>query len=253
MPYLILDAAGALGVPAVALCSLNWADIFQAYCAEFNGAAQIHAEILNAYQQARTFLRPQPAMPMPELANTQAIAPVVQAAVPQPEHLRTVANAPASQRFVLVALGGIGMHYPLEDWPHLADVVWIVPDSALDTYTPAAQRRDFFRASQFELAYADLLASSDLVLTKTGYGTQTEAVANQVPALCVMRGDWPEEPYLFAWHREQGEVDFMQWADVCTPRFAMQVETLLEQAWRKVPIQATGAEEAARVLVACVG
>lgn len=110
---------------------------------------------------------------------------------------------------MLVALGGIGMKYPLAQWPRLDKVCWIFPDQALNL-----PRDDFFPQSRFGLDYVDLLSSCDLALTKTGYGTQTEAVVNQIPALCVRRDGWPEPPYLFDWLRQHGEVVFIRWEAV---------------------------------------
>lgn len=244
VPYLSLDAAATVGTPSIALCSLNWADIFQTYCGHFAGAEQIHAEILNAYAQANLFLQATPSMPMPDLSNAQAIPPITSVGRPQPEVLRIVTKRDKHTRFVLVALGGIGMDYPLENWVKLDNVCWIFPDEVLANNPHT--RIDFISQSTFELDYVDLLASCDLVLTKTGYGTQTETVINRTPTLCVDRGDWPEQPYLFDWHQQHGEVKFIDWDTVSSGELATPTLAMLERSWTKPAVKPEGAQQAAK-------
>lgn len=247
VPYLSLAAAQHLKLPALALCSLNWADVFETYCGQLAGAEAIHAQILAAYQGVACFLRPIPSMPMSTLPRTRVIAPIAGKGQRQKERL-LAATAQQFQRFVLVGLGGIGMHYPLETWPKLAGIAWIFDDQSLHL-----AREDFVPVSRLGLSYLDLLASCDALLTKTGYGTQTEAVVNQIPAVCVKRGDWPEEPYLAAWHQQYGEVDFVAWSEVEDGSFAFKLEHLLKADWTKKRVDPTGAAEAASFIQQFLG
>ena len=48
VPYLPLAAAARLGIPAIALCSLNWADVYMHYCGARPAAAAVHAHMLDA-------------------------------------------------------------------------------------------------------------------------------------------------------------------------------------------------------------
>ncbi|QQZ28721.1 hypothetical protein HMY34_08100 [Thiothrix subterranea] len=244
VPYLSLDAAGECGVPAIALCSLNWADVFHTYCGGLPGAAQIREEILHAYTQAECFLQPTPSMDMHPAIRTQPIAPIAAQGKRNPAGLRQQSGLPDHTRFVLVALGGLGMEYPLENWPRIPGVCWIFPDVAL-----TQARADFLPASLFALPYVDLLASCDAVITKTGYGTQTEAVVNQVPTLCITRPGWPEEPNLPDWHAQHGELTLIDWKTLQTGGFTHQIRALLEMPWRKPLVFPTGAQQAAERLL----
>jgi hypothetical protein len=89
-----------------------------------------------------------------------------------------------------------------------------------------------------------------LVITKTGYGTQTEAVVNQVPSICIERLDWPEHAHLRDWHEAHGEVVFMDWADIRkTRRFeAVVIDMLGKEDWTKTTVDPSGAKEAAAIL-----
>src|SRR3569832_979850 len=72
VPYRILAAARLAHIPSVALCSLNWADIYRHFCGAMTGAEEIVGEITAAYHDADLFLRPAPSMPMPVLHNTRS-------------------------------------------------------------------------------------------------------------------------------------------------------------------------------------
>jgi hypothetical protein len=78
VPYLSLAAARVAGVRAVAMCCLNWADIYGHYCNSDAGSAAIHAQMLAAYNSAEVFLKVQPAMDMPEILNARSIGPIAQ-------------------------------------------------------------------------------------------------------------------------------------------------------------------------------
>lgn len=244
VPYLSLDAAGETGIPAVALCSLNWADVFHTYCGDLPGAGRIREQILHAYAQAAVFLQPTPSMDMHPALQTRAIAPITALGKRNPLLLREKAGMPDHTRFVLVALGGLGMDYPLANWPRLPGICWIFPEGALTLPRP-----DFVTASRFGLDYVDLLASCDAIITKTGYGTQTEAVVNQVPTLCIRRDAWPEEPNLPDWHQQHGELILTDWQTIQAGAFAQQIMALLEMPWGKPLVFPTGAQEAATELL----
>jgi hypothetical protein len=190
--YLPLAGAAAAGIPAAAVCSLNWADLFAHFFCHQAWAGSIHGEMLAAYRAAGAFLRPTPAMPMDELDNRVDIGVVA-----RPGQRRPL-GFPAGRRNVLVALGGIAHRLPLEAWPHNSGLRWLVP-AVWDCRHP-----DAVAAESCGLDFPDLLASVDAVLTKPGYGTFTEAAACATPVLYVRRDDWPEQDCLIAWLHTHG-------------------------------------------------
>ena len=260
VPYLSLDAAALVGVPSVALCSLNWADVFLSYCADLEDAGRIHDDILGAYSRADTFLRPDPSMPMDGISRTQPVPTLALVGDPQPERLRILAGLGDSNegaiRFVLIGVGGVGIrNFDLERWPSIEGVYWIFPDSALaapGAGNSARVRRDLLQQSLFDgnMRYIDLLASCSCIVTKDGYGTQTECVVNRVPSICIGRPDWPEHQYLHRWHERHGEVSFISWADIATRKFEKLVNDVLskEGHWSKAQVIPTGATKAEQVL-----
>lgn len=197
VPYAVLEAAAQAGVPAAAMCSLNWADVYAHYAQRAGVSGQsevrsIHAQIVTAYRAARVFLRLTPGMPMPSLPNSRTIGPVARIGRRDPGELRARLGLDAGTPVVMIAPGGIELRLPVEAWP-ATPVHYIVPASW------KVRRAGFSAFESLGLGFVDVLASSDGVVGKPGYGTFAEAACNGVPIVYVRRGDWPEEPALIAW------------------------------------------------------
>jgi hypothetical protein len=242
VPYLSLAAAQQAGVRAVGMCCLNWADIYRHYCVRDERSRAIHAQMLDAYNSAACFLQVQPSMPMPDFASVRSIAPISQPGRQQRACIAAKCSLNNGEKIVLVAMGGMEFRLPMERWPHLAGVHWLVPQAW------GVQRDDVTAFETLGLPFSDVLASSDAVLTKPGYGTFAEAACAGVPVMYVTRRDWPEEPYLVRWLSQHG---------VCleVEREALlggDLSALLQSLWAqpKPPRpQATGATEAAQILL----
>jgi hypothetical protein len=201
--YLPLAAARQAGIPAMALCSLNWADLFAHYFGHEDWARPIHAEMLAAYRSA-TFLRTTPGMPMPDLADQRSVAPIASLGRERRGELRNSIGAAETARIVLVALGGIPMRLPIEDWPRLPHTHWLVPADC----RPA--RDDCHAIEALDWPFVDLLRSADAIVTKPGYGTFAEAACNGTAVLYQRRPDWPEQVPLIDWlhgHARAREID----------------------------------------------
>lgn len=198
VPYLTLAAAERAGIPSIAVCCLNWADIFAHYCLALPGAPAIHEQMLRAYNSARYFLRTAPAMTMPGLENIVDVGPLAEPACNRRDEIVGRAGLADGERLVLVAMGGIATRPPMEQWPRMEGVRWLVQADW------QVLRADVVTPESLGLNYRDALASCDLLLTKPGYGAFTEAVMNGVPVLYVTREDWPEEPYLVEWLERHG-------------------------------------------------
>lgn len=195
--YLPLAGAAARGIPSLAVCSLNWADLFAHYFGDEAWAPPIHAEMLAAYRAAQAFVRITPAMAMADLGNARSVGPVARRGRRRDLGL-------AGNKAVLIAMGGIAHHLPVDRWPRLSGVRWLVPAAW------RCEHPDALALESFGLGFTDLLASADAVVTKPGYGTFAEAACNGTPVLFQRRADWPEQDCLIDWLQDHArclEVD----------------------------------------------
>lgn len=242
IPYISLDAAHLAGIQSIALCSLNWADIFYAYCKHQPKAKSIYEEIVTAYNKASYFLQPVPSMDMPDVLNSKSIAPIAESGNRQKEKLLICSHNTDQTRFVLISLGGIDTKLAVDTLPVIENVNWIVPDSI------TSARKDMIIQSTFQMPYIDLLSSVDLIVTKTGYGAMVEAVSHQIPMLCISRPEWPEEPNLFTWCKQHGHFETMRRDELLHKDFAERIENMLDVKWQKPLIIANGDQQVADIL-----
>lgn len=241
--YRVLGAAARAGIPAVALCSLNWADIYGHYCGDRPEAKVILRQIIEAYNAADWFLRTEPSMPMTALRNTRRIGPVARLGRHRRDEINAALGLMERERLVVVALGGIPMRLPMEAWPRLPHVRWLV-QADWDVRRP-----DVVSLETLGMHFTDVLRSCDALITKPGYGSFTEAACNGTPVLYVKRNDWPEEPYLVEWLHRHGRCREVTRDRLVRGQFAEELEALLD-APPVPPVEPRGIREAADLLVA---
>ncbi len=187
--YLPLAGAQRAGIRNAALCSLNWADIYRHYCGDDAIAAQMDA----CYANAGAFLRITPAMEMGRLSNLVTVAPIADVGRMRRDELNHCLNLAKETKLVLVSLGGIASRLPMEGWPRIPGVRWLVQQSW------QVEHPDAIVIESLPMSFSDLLASCDALLCKPGYGSFAEAACSGTPVLYVNRADWPESPVLTEW------------------------------------------------------
>lgn len=187
--YLPLAGAQRADIQNVALCSLNWSDIYRHYCGDDAIAAQIH----DCYAKADAFLRATPGMTMAALPNLVPVAPIADIGKNRREELDRHLRLSKEEKLVLVSLGGIASRLPIERWPRIDGVRWLVQQDW------QAAHPDAIDLESLQMGFPDLLASSDLLLCKPGYGSFVEAACCSTPVVYVDRADWPEATVLTEW------------------------------------------------------
>src|SRR5512135_1758541 len=192
--YLPLAGAQQAGIPNAALCSLNWFDIYRHYTGDNMITAQIHA----CYANADVFLRATPGMAMETLPNLLPVAPIAATGNDRRDELDHLLRLSKDEKLVLVSMGGIASRLPMERWPRIDGVRWLVQDSW------QVNRDDAITLETLPMSFGDLLASCDVLLCKPGYGSFVEAVCSGTPVLFVDRPDWPETPALVEWLHRHG-------------------------------------------------
>ena len=237
--YLPLAAASQLDIPALAMCSLNWADILQYYANEpmLDKAQQ---QIRNAYASARGFLRIEPSMAMPWL-RCHEVGPVADITQENRSTIYQTLGLSAGARLILVGMGGISTEINPDRFPLLENVHWLLPQA----WMKGGQRADFHALESLPLNFSTLLASSDIVLTKPGYGTFVEAACHGIPVLYVLRDGWPEQDCLVSWLQRHGRCEQVDADKLSSGDFAEAVLKLLHGA-RSAPMAPEGNRQAAR-------
>lgn len=191
--FLNIAAAARAGIPAIALSPLNWADLYHYYAPETEATTAVFGRIVEAYNRCHTFLAPRPCMPMPWIESLEIIPPVAQTGHDRRALLRECFDLDEETRLLLLALGGRETELGPGDLPEIDGTRWLVEGRyGLDRY-------DILPLNQAGLMFPDLLASSDVLICKPGYGAFTEAACLGKPVVYIRQPDWPEEVHLIDW------------------------------------------------------
>jgi len=241
--YLPLAGAQRQGIVNAALCSLNWSDIYSHYCGAATTSPSIDNEIArqiqSCYAQADAFLRTTPGMAMSDLKNLLTIAPIADIGMNRRDELNDHLGLSNQEKLVLVSMGGVTSRLPIENWPRIEGVRYLVQENWHVEHPDAI----VFDALPF--SFSDLLASSDVLLCKPGYGSFVEAASCGVPVLYVSRPDWPESPALIEWLQQYGLCREVMPHAMDSGDFTAELEQLWAAPSRAAVIP-TGAIQAAR-------
>lgn len=246
IPYRILVAAARANIPALAMCSLNWRDIYRHFCGTQAVATAIIEEMTVAYRSARVFLQPAPSMPMPDLQNRIGIGPVARNGIDRRSEIRHRLGLSNDVKLVLLSLGGVPTQLTPAEWPRVPDVCWIIPAAW------NRPRADAIDLESLDMNFVDVLRSADVLVTKPGYGSFVEAACNGVPVLYVPRLDWPEEPYLVKWLNQHGRCLPLQRSQLEQGDFVTALQRLLTLPPSE-PVKPNGIDEAVTCIDALFG
>lgn len=199
-----LAAGQALGIPNIAVSSLNWADMAQAYFADLPDSAAVLNRLAGIYDNTTCALRLSPGMPM--RGRQEQILPPVGAVSSLPRHeiaqgLHDDLPYPHQPR-ILIGMGGIETALPLDQWPFQNQLNLLVANQP-GLAAQGDPARGIINADtlrwRHDWNFCDLLAGCDAVICKPGYGTFVEAALAGMPVLYVKRPDWPEQAVLIKW------------------------------------------------------
>src|SRR2546426_789394 len=209
------------------------------------GEQDVIRRIQESYRLADLMIRIAPGIPMEAFRTIVDVGPVAQLSTPQPARLRAAVGAEAHERVVLVAFGGIALDgLPFDRLDRMSGYRFVVSG-------PVPDGTERSRSSvSIPMAFGQLLASADLIVTKPGYSTVVEAVAYQKPVVYVRRYNFADEGLLVDYLHRNGRAAELSAGDFTSGQW----ENALRAAGATtVPGPAsgpTGATEAANLLMA---
>lgn len=240
--YVGLAAAAAIGLPAIAISSLNWADIYWKYCRDHQGAATIHGQMLDAYRSAQMFVQLEPHLPMHDLPNRRSVGPIARVGRDQRRRLAAAISAKDTDKFALASLGGMQGRAGISSLPRVAGLRWITSAEL------AFEREDITPADRIDLSFIDLIRTCDVVVTKPGYGMIVESVCNGTRAVYCDRKDWPESPFMNAWARANGAASMISREAFAEGSYGQLLSEMLSRP-DPAMVEPTGIAEAARLIL----
>lgn len=243
IPPLASAAAATASVPSVAVGNFTWDWIYGSYPQFASLAPGVIDRIASGYRQTTVALR----LPfcggfatMPRIEDVPLIARMARHSKAE---TRQRLRFDAEQPLVLASFGGHNGQVELGPLTSDALTVVSVGDESLnDAARPGLRVLSSDRLRHAGLSYTDLLAASDVVLSKVGYGIVADCIANQVPLLYTHRGRFVEQD-VFA--RELPDVLRCRYVDAAVLRegnWTADASTLLQQAPPELTVAVNGAD-----------
>jgi len=142
------------------------------------------------YAQTDLIYKPLPSVPNDQIQHEICIASI--STQPDAPSKILLSLLPKNTKYIgLIALGGLAMPLTLEMRPKIEGGHWVV-DQEVDQL-----RGDMSQLSSLNLPFLQLVANSDVILTKPGYGTCCEIAAiAKYKKVRVISFDRPETPFL---------------------------------------------------------
>ena len=191
IPSFPLLAGHEAGLPSIAVANFTWHDIYSEY-AETPEDAALLAQMASEYASATLGLVTPLDLPstLRLFPNAERVPLVARRGKPIRDILTQALDIPGEKHLALLYLGGWGLAIDWQALEQQADWVFLL-DSPLPQ--PIANARAF---DPGVLRYADVAASVDAVVSKAGYGTVTECIANSVPLIYLPRQGFAEHEAL---------------------------------------------------------
>ena len=175
-----LVAARRAGAPGFLQSNFTWADIYAPYArAQGGDALRFVADLRACYRQATATFRVEPAMSMSWLAPVIRLGMVVADARDRRTELRRLLGLTKTDKIVYLYLGRYGQS-GLE-WSHLRRFAEHGIHFLGYHPLPSAKLTNYHVAPSADWPGGDLIASTDAVVAKAGYGTVCEAMARALP------------------------------------------------------------------------
>jgi len=199
IPSFPLLAAREAGIPGVAACNFTWHDIYSEYAETPEDAAML-SQMAAEYASATVGLVTPLSLPSTPLvfSNAERVPLVARRGRPLREPLMQALGIAPGKRLALLYLGGWGLELDwtalerFTDWVFLLDRPLPQPAANARVFDPSVWR------------YADVAASVHAVVSKAGYGTVTECIANSVPFIYLPRFGFAEHDALVLGMNEWG-------------------------------------------------
>lgn len=245
IPPLAFAAAAKNKIPSIALGNFSWDWILAPYAMEFPQHVFIVEEIRKAYSHANLLLRLPFHGDMSAFQKIKDVPLIARKAIrPRREILADLGLSPKEKRKIILFSFGKNdfAHISFTRSPELKNTLFI------SFQNPGGWKAENVLqiALDSPICFQDVVAASDAVVTKPGYGILSECLANRTPIVYTSRDDFVEYPILEAAIRESMPHQYISREDLFSGNWAAALEQLWQnrQPWKKIAVN--GAQVAAK-------
>jgi hypothetical protein len=239
IPSAAFEIAHRVGIPAIAVANFCWHWIYEPYAQRSPQFAHVVDHIRQQESLATVLLRLRFAWEFDCFHTIEDVPLIGRKARHSRDEVRGRLGIAPNERVALLSFGGYGLEQlggeALHQW---RDWVFLTTDNRMT----AGREANILNLIQSPFAYEDILASSDAVVTKPGFGIVSDALVNHVPVLYGDRGNFREYAALSRGLRSYGRALHISRQALASGELGLPLEklTAMNKPWR--PIAYDGAE-----------
>ena len=191
IPAIPLAAAQRSGMANIAIGNFSWDWIYEDYA-----KTDFHWEFFvkkfsDVYEETDLLLRLPFAPPMEQFPEIIDIPLLASPGTPQRETMAELSGADTGKKWVLLSFTSLNLN------PHALEKIREHTEYEFFCVEPLLYKNSCIHSiSRNAVAFADILASCDIIISKPGFGLVSECLVNQKPLIYSDRGDFAEYPYL---------------------------------------------------------
>lgn len=250
IPALALDVAAALEVPGIGLANFSWDWIYADYAADLPGFAPVIAALRASYARATLLLRLPWHGDLDAFPHIRDVATVARKPSLRREEVRIRLGLPLHDRLVLLSFGGIGLELP--GVAPRRGVTFLATQSGTEGAPPPCPYVSNVHMAAAGVRYEDLVAASDAVITKPGYGIVADCIASGTPIVYTDRGRFAEYPILVEAIQRHLPHAFLARADLHGGRWDRALDAVLDVPRATPDVDVSGGEQVALLLASYV-
>ncbi len=244
-----LAAAAAASLPSVLVENFTWDWIYLKYPNSPSRLRRHGRKMAEVFAAADLRIQTEPVCEL--LATAVQVPPVARSPGIERSVVRKRLGVPADASMIVVSMGGVPWDYrSFSNFEHTSGPWVVVPGGS----EGVIQRRGRLLLLPFhtDVYHPDLVAASDVVVSKLGYSTVAEVYRAGSAFAYVRRPRFPESPVLARWveeHMLAAEVG----EDALRNGFWLAAVENLLRAPRRKPDESNGAAEAAEIILVRFG
>jgi L-arabinokinase len=233
IPPLAFAAASQAAIRSVAVGNFTWDWIYSGYPDFRRLAPGVIERIRDAYATATRALR----LPFPGgfesmAAVTRDIPLIARRARHDRDAVRRALDLDGTMPIVLSSFGGHGVQLPYDEIAARGRFTLLATDYETGTLPSRTNRLRILTAAELtacDLRYEDLVAASDVVVSKPGYGIVSECIANGAALLYTSRGRFLEHEVFVAEMPRVLRCRHIPKEDLLAGRWCEAIDALLRQ------------------------
>ncbi|HEY5653962.1 MAG TPA: hypothetical protein VIR63_06305 [Pontiella sp.] len=242
IPAIPLAAAQQAGLPNIATGNFGWDWIYSDFIQHNKDWLHFSNKFRSVYEKTDLLLRQPFAEPMSAFPNTL--------------DLPLLAKPGTSCREKIAEQTGANLNKP---WVLLSFTTLDLNKQALNNIFDSRMKYEFFSVeplswpdsnihciSRSFMSFADMLASSDIVITKPGFGILSECIANNKPIIYSERKNFLEYPILVKAIERYCRFSYISNADLYSGRLEQAIKTLQNAGLPLETMERGGSEAAAQ-------